>query len=1101
MTRGSGEDMEVNHWFARLTETMRHHEDERLDPERLPPRYEILGDPKAGGMGVVYRAWDRELGREVAIKVLLETPEAKDQSIARLKREAQLAGRLTHPNIVVVHEFSTWKDSGRPYIVMQYVDGKSLGEAGIRDFRELARVMAKASRAVQGAHDKGIVHRDLKPQNVLLDRAGNVYLTDFGLAQDQGTSSGGSSGDVVGTPAFMAPEQAAGLGVDARSDVYALGATLYFLVTGKPPARGGTPEEILADAVGGIPPPVRKLRSDCPEHLERIIAKAMAKRKEDRYQTAQELAEALEAFRRMNLVRRHPWAFGAAAAALIAGLAWLVQARGERQREFERSVLVAVVTRIDQKDYAEAARLLEILRGLLGDQDERVRSRDRMFRSRLREDLDQESSALFVELWKNDRDAADATRASLRRLSRGEGPGEIGKVEGAVEGLRRLANKLAAELRERRYGVATSMIRDMTSSRFGDFSFQSIRAELLGTLLGQIGEAPKAPGEPPPVEGIRDALRLLQQLAPGSPLIKAFSKGLSLRTGYLEATAEGLGAKEINKKLGEMEREDSQSLFTKAVQAHFEKVQDREIAHLNAEERLRTLRKEGLESFRVASSSGLSRILSQIQDKPPGSPDPLSQGILDELRQALDWLKDYGQVWDDAPEAPESAARSLERLGSIDLPGQLREAGKANLAKLKERIRAALLDVWSQRFSQAIARGDLEGATRAVDELVKAGDPELDAKHRRLVELRSGLLSLKARQGLLLEGKVLEALRGIEDDYHLMPQNGKVADLIVDGLRRLEPQEGSLFLKEYHRLSERHVLCDAGIRARVASSLDLVAERLGDPAEAWKIALEPLTPANGSDPDALDVRIERSSLNRRLNLPGPASDDLEWVLKRKADHRPARLLRGILRYLKGEYPGALEEFAWLRDTGPDQKDGRFWWAITQNRMKNPRAAEEELSALFAAGFADSEAQYELAVARAARKDYLSALASLKQAELQGVTLSPEGRMVRAAEHEPQNEANRKFFRDLRALMADLLYQLGKYKECIEACRDVLRLDPDHANTLFLRGLAEYKEARYTLAKKDFSEARNKYQKAGAVDQAEEARKWHDESLNHKDGER
>jgi tetratricopeptide (TPR) repeat protein len=1092
--------MEVHHWIARLTEAMRHHEGERLDPERLPPRYELLGEPKAGGMGVVYRAWDRELGREVAIKVLLETPEAKDQSIARLKREAQLAGRLTHPNIVAVHEFATWKDSGRPYIVMQYVDGKSLGEAGIRDFRELARVMAKASRAVQGAHDKGVVHRDLKPQNVLLDRAGNVYLTDFGLALDQGTSSGGSSGDVVGTPAFMAPEQAAGLGADARSDVYSLGATLYFLATGKPPARGGTPEEVLADAVGGIPPPVRKLRSDCPEHLERIIAKAMAKRREDRYGTALELAEALEAYRRMNPIRRHPWAFGGAAAALLAGLAWLVQVRAERQRQHERSLLDGVTTTIDQKDYAAAARLLAILRGHLGDQDERVRSRDRMFRSRLREDLDHESNALFVELWNNERDAADATRGGLRRLSPGEGPGEIGKVEGAVEGLRRLAHQLAAVLAERRYKVAEELIRDMTSSRFGDVSFQSIRAGLLEALQRQMGAPPKAPGEAPPVEGIREALALLRKLDPGCALLKEFEQGLTLRTLHGEAMATG-ESKEIAKLLARMALENPQSPFTNAVRSHFEEVQEHEIAHLNAGERLRTLRKAGLDSFRDGLTTELERNLKQVQDKPPGSPDPMSQEIQAELAQALAWMKAYDQIWNDAPSAPESAPVSLEKLASFNLPGGLQEAGKDRLARLNERIRAALLEVWSRRFVQAIACGNLKDATHALDESVKAGDPERDAKHRRLAELRSALLSLQARQGSLADGRVLEALRGIEDDYHLMPENGEVVDLIVDAFRRFEPQEANLFLKEYDRLSKRRVLCDSRIRDRIRSWLDQVAERLGDPTAAWKVALEPLKQVNGSDPEAPKVRIERSTLFRRLTWWGPAQDELASVLGRKADHPEALFLRAILKFLQKDYPAALEEFSRQRDAAPDRKDVRFWWAITQNRLNNPAAAEEELNTLFGPGSADSEAQYELALARAERKEYSSALGALKQAELQGMTLSPEGRAVRAAEHESQNEANRKFSRDLRALEADLLYQLEKYKECIEACKAALRLDPDHTITLFLKGRAEYQEARYTLAKRDLQDAMNKFLKAGDLERAEKARQWHYESLNHKDGDR
>jgi len=233
----------------------------------------------AGGMGEVWRAWDRELGRWVALKFLRG---GDPEEIARFKREAQVAGRLTHPNICAIYEAG--EDRGEHFIAMQYVEGETL--KGRRERGEVAHLVRDAARAVAFAHERGVVHRDLKPDNLMAAR-GNVYVMDFGLARTVEGSKLSMSGMVVGTPAYMSPEQARGEKVDGRADVYSLGATLYELVEGRAPFAGPNVYEVL-----------RKVQEEEPRRIDgeigTIIAKAMEKECGRRYATARALAEDLD---------------------------------------------------------------------------------------------------------------------------------------------------------------------------------------------------------------------------------------------------------------------------------------------------------------------------------------------------------------------------------------------------------------------------------------------------------------------------------------------------------------------------------------------------------------------------------------------------------------------------------------------------------------------------------------------------------------------------------------------------------------------------------------------------------------------------------------
>jgi serine/threonine protein kinase len=273
----------------------------------------------SGAFGTVYRATDPLLGREVALKVpqpgLLQNPKA----LERFLREARAAAGLRHPHIVTV--FGTGIERGDHYIATEFIDGTTLaaaiGEAGL-DPRRAAAIAAALAEALQFAHAQGIVHRDVKPANVMLDQAGQPHLMDFGLARIEGVAGERLTqvGAIVGTPAYLAPEQAAEGGGEANagSDQYSLGVTLYELLTGKTPFSG-PPEVVIYKLTHREIPPPRALRRAIPRDLETICLKAMAKAPAQRYTSCQELADDLRRWLRDEPIRaRHPGGWGSSGA-------------------------------------------------------------------------------------------------------------------------------------------------------------------------------------------------------------------------------------------------------------------------------------------------------------------------------------------------------------------------------------------------------------------------------------------------------------------------------------------------------------------------------------------------------------------------------------------------------------------------------------------------------------------------------------------------------------------------------------------------------------------------------------------------------------------
>jgi serine/threonine protein kinase len=262
--------------------------------------YDILAEIGSGGMGVVYKARQIALNRVVALKMIRTGAHAPAADRERFRNEAEAVARLQHPYVVQIHEIG--EADGCPYFSLEYVAGGSLADhsrgRALPPARaaELVEMMAQA---VQAAHERGIVHRDLKPSNVLLTPDGKPKIADFGLAKRLDATAGGTqTGAVLGTPSYMAPEQAQGKGraVGPAADVYALGAILYDLLTGRPPFKEPTPMETMFKVVNEEPPPPTSWRADLPQDLETICLKCLAKEPKERYASAGELAGRLRLF-------------------------------------------------------------------------------------------------------------------------------------------------------------------------------------------------------------------------------------------------------------------------------------------------------------------------------------------------------------------------------------------------------------------------------------------------------------------------------------------------------------------------------------------------------------------------------------------------------------------------------------------------------------------------------------------------------------------------------------------------------------------------------------------------------------------------------------
>ena len=375
--------------------------------DRLPsyPDHEIIMETGRGGMGVVYKARDLKLSRIVAIKTIAEGRHATQEQRERFQAEAHAIARLHHPNIIAIHAIG--EHENRPYLSLEFAEGGSLvqrlAEKPMAP-REAATLVETLARAVHAAHQAGVVHRDLKPSNVLLTADGVPKVSDFGLAKLLDSDSGSTAtGQPIGTPSYMAPEQAEGLSkqVAPSADTYALGAILYQALTGRPPFLGESAMETLKLVTSTEAVHPRRLRPDVPRDLETICLKCLEKPPGKRYATALDLAEDLRRFqqgepilaRRIGVLqrsckwtKRHPWQTISAATVLIAASVFIgfvywhnVQLRAEvnrtearaaesrRNYQQARSTIQAMLARFNDRRFAGTPRMKELGRDQMED--------------------------------------------------------------------------------------------------------------------------------------------------------------------------------------------------------------------------------------------------------------------------------------------------------------------------------------------------------------------------------------------------------------------------------------------------------------------------------------------------------------------------------------------------------------------------------------------------------------------------------------------------------------------------------------------------------------------------------------------------------------
>ena len=272
-----------------------------MDLIRQLGRYEIIAELGQGAMGVVYQATDPLIDRGVAIKTInlgLALDE-KEEYEGRFYQEAKAAGRLSHPNIVTIYDVG--KSGDVAYIAMEFLQGRELrdilDDAQALSVDRVLDIVCQVALGLAYAHEHGIVHRDIKPSNIIVDKDGNVKITDFGIARMESSSVRTQTGMILGSPKYMSPEQVMGKPIDRRSDIFSLGVMLFEMLTGKPPFAGDNVNAIMYQTLNSVPPSPGSINAAVPAMLNFIVAKALAKAVDDRYQNARDLAEDLRACR------------------------------------------------------------------------------------------------------------------------------------------------------------------------------------------------------------------------------------------------------------------------------------------------------------------------------------------------------------------------------------------------------------------------------------------------------------------------------------------------------------------------------------------------------------------------------------------------------------------------------------------------------------------------------------------------------------------------------------------------------------------------------------------------------------------------------------
>ncbi len=259
--------------------------------ELFAGRFELIEELGAGGMGIVYRAYDKKVGEEIALKLLHPEIAVDERTVDRFRNEIKLARKITHKNVCRMHELH--QDGKQLFITMEYVPGQDLKglikQSGALRSGKAISIAKQVTEGLAEAHDLGVIHRDLKPQNIMVDNEGNAKIMDFGIARSLRTAGVTAEGMIIGTPEYMAPEQVEELEADQRTDIYALGAILFEMVTGRVPFEGDSPLSVAYKHKNEIPVAPRKLNAEIPDPLSGLILRCLEKEKENRYQSADEL--------------------------------------------------------------------------------------------------------------------------------------------------------------------------------------------------------------------------------------------------------------------------------------------------------------------------------------------------------------------------------------------------------------------------------------------------------------------------------------------------------------------------------------------------------------------------------------------------------------------------------------------------------------------------------------------------------------------------------------------------------------------------------------------------------------------------------------------
>ncbi|MBW4437328.1 MAG: protein kinase [Pleurocapsa minor GSE-CHR-MK-17-07R] len=303
-------------------------------------QYEIIEEIGRGGMATVFRAYQPNIGRYVAVKIIHRAISSDSRALERFQREARLIARLEHPHLLPVYDYDGAHEP--PYIVMRYLEGGTLKDVldrGALPLVDISYFMRQTASALEYAHRQGVVHRDIKPSNIMIDQDGNAFLMDFGIARLAAGSAEGltQTGFAVGTPGYMAPEQGMGLdNIDLRADIYSLGVMAYQMITGRMPFSAETPLAIVMKHINDPVPSVRALNPDLPEALDLAIAKALAKKPEDRFASAIDFADELtRAVGKLSTSNLRPDALRAAARAAVEDIQ---KRRAERQPQIDATM-------------------------------------------------------------------------------------------------------------------------------------------------------------------------------------------------------------------------------------------------------------------------------------------------------------------------------------------------------------------------------------------------------------------------------------------------------------------------------------------------------------------------------------------------------------------------------------------------------------------------------------------------------------------------------------------------------------------------------------------------------------------------------------------